>query len=247
MDKPKIGVFGLTGCAGDQLVILDCEDELLDLAALLDIRDFHTASSAADSGCELDLALVEGAVFTRRDEEALRRIRQRSRTLVALGTCAVWGGVAAVNGNGARAVLLREIYGEPGGGYDSMAPCALHEVVKVDLNLAGCPIEKHEFLALVASVLNGDVPVLPRYPVCAECRMRESTCLLAERGELCCGPLTAGGCNARCPALNIACIGCRGPCEDANAPSALALFASKGIPGADAARRMRTFVPEGRR
>ena len=39
MCKPTVGIFGLTGCAGEQLVVLDCEDQLLDLVALLDIRD----------------------------------------------------------------------------------------------------------------------------------------------------------------------------------------------------------------
>ena len=46
MNRPKVGIFGLTGCAGDQLVILNCEDRLLDVVALIDIRDFLMASSA---------------------------------------------------------------------------------------------------------------------------------------------------------------------------------------------------------
>ena len=63
MSKPTVGIFGLTGCAGDQLVILNCEDRLLDVVALLDIRDFLMASSEIDAACPLDIALVEGAVF----------------------------------------------------------------------------------------------------------------------------------------------------------------------------------------
>ena len=49
MAKPKVGIFGLTGCAGDQLVILNCEDELLDLVELIDIRSFLMASSAIEA------------------------------------------------------------------------------------------------------------------------------------------------------------------------------------------------------
>ena len=45
MSKPTVGIFGLTGCAGDQLVILNCEDRLMDIVALLDVRDFLMASS----------------------------------------------------------------------------------------------------------------------------------------------------------------------------------------------------------
>ncbi|GAJ24011.1 unnamed protein product [marine sediment metagenome] len=41
MSKPKIGIFGMTGCAGEQIVILNCEDELIDILKVLDIRSFH--------------------------------------------------------------------------------------------------------------------------------------------------------------------------------------------------------------
>ena len=245
MDKPRVGIFGLTGCAGDQLVILNCEDELLTLIGALDIRDFLMASSENDTGGELDLALVEGAVMSRRDEERLRQIRARSKALLALGTCAVWGGVAA-GGDGKHAAMLAQVYGAAGAGYDSTPARALREVVPVDFNVTGCPIEKSEFLAAVAHLLNGNPPLPAAYPVCAECRMRENNCLLIQRGELCCGPLTQGGCAARCPALRVPCVGCRGPAEDANLPSALALFADNGAPRERVEARLRMFAPGGR-
>lgn len=245
MSKPTVGIFGLTGCAGDQLVILNCEDRLLDLVAAIDIRDFLTGSSENDTGCELDVALVEGAVLSARDARKLEEIRQRSRLLVAVGTCAVWGGVAALDRDADRARLLEEIYGEAGRAYDSTPARALHEVVKVDLRITGCPIEKEHLLAAVAALLNGDTPLYPDYPVCTECRMRENNCLLIEHGAICCGPLTVAGCNARCPELRIPCVGCRGPVGDANTESATEMFASKGIARSDVAARLRTFAPAG--
>ena len=114
MSRPNVGIFGLTGCAGDQLVILNCEDRFLHIIAALNIRDFAMASSDNDSACDLDLAIVEGAVLSRRDEEQLERIRARSRILVAIGTCAVWGGIAAMDGDTDRSQLVRDIYGECG-------------------------------------------------------------------------------------------------------------------------------------
>jgi len=245
MGKPRVGIFGLTGCAGDQLVILNCEDQLLDLVTALDIRDFLTASSANDAGCGLDVALVEGAVLSQRDEEQLRRIRARTKLLAAIGTCAVWGGVAAMDGNGNRAKLLEDVYGGLGSSYDSTPARALHEVVRVDLNISGCPIEKEQILAAVANLLNGNPPVYPAYPVCTECRMRENNCLLVEKDEVCCGPLTVAGCNARCPELNVPCVGCRGPADDANVNSALAMFVEKGVSRERIAMRLRTFAGAG--
>jgi sulfhydrogenase subunit delta len=243
MTRPTAGIFGLTGCAGDQLAVLNCEDELLELVEVLDIRDFLMASSANDEQCRLDIALVEGAVLNERDEARLLRIRERSDLLVALGTCAVWGGIATMDRDVDRAALIREIYGEAGRGYGSLPARALHEVVKVDVAITGCPIEKDEFLAAIGNLLNGDLPIFPDYPVCTECKMRENTCVLLERSLPCCGPLTAAGCNARCLAYGIACVGCRGPVDGANFESGLAVLAARGVPRDQIARKLRTFAP----
>ena len=245
MSKPTVGIFGLTGCAGDQLVILNCEDQLLDLVSLIDVRDFLMASSENDAACPLDIALVEGAVLSNKDLERLRAIRKRAKTLVALGTCAVWAGVAAMDRGTDRRKLLEEVYGETGLNYDSLPAQALHEIVRVDLNITGCPIEKEHFLGAIANLLNGDLPVYPQYPVCTECRMLENNCLLIERGELCCGPITAAGCKARCPNLRVPCVGCRGPVSDANPSSLLAMLEEKGFDRQAIATRLRTFAPEG--
>jgi len=245
MSKPTVGIFGLTGCAGDQLVIVNCEDQLLDLVSLIDIRDFLMATSANDTSCQLDVALVEGAVLTNKDAEKLRAIRQRAKVLVALGTCAVWGGVAAMDRGADRRKLLEEVYGETGLSYDSVPAQALDEIVKVDLKITGCPIEKEHFLAAIANLLNGNAPLYPQYAVCTECRMFENNCLLIERGEICCGPITAAGCNARCPELRVACVGCRGPASDANAASWLAALEEKGVDRQVIANRLRTFAPQG--
>jgi len=243
MSKPKVGIFGLTGCAGDQLVILNCEDQLLKITGALDIRDFLMASSDNDVECELDLALVDGAVLSRKDEQILKRIRERSKILVAIGTCAVWGGVAAMDRDTNREKLIEDIYGEMGKEYDSTPARALHEVVKVDLNVSGCPIEKEQILSAISHLLNGNPPLFPEYPVCTECKMRENNCLLIEKGEICLGPLTAAGCGARCPELGIPCVGCHGPASDANVKSALAMFEEKGITQEQIVKKLRTFAP----
>jgi sulfhydrogenase subunit delta len=245
MAKPKLGVFGLTGCAGDQLVILNCEDQLLQLTDLVDIKDFLMASSGNDTECQLDVALVDGAVLSARDEKRLKEIRERSKLLVALGTCAVWGGVAAMDRNGDRAKLVHQVYGDMGKKYDTLPARALHEVVKVDLNITGCPIEKSQLIGAVANLLQGDPPLFPKYPVCAECRVKENNCLLLEKGKVCCGPLTLAGCSALCPGLNIPCVGCRGPADDANVESAIAMFHEKGVPREAIAAKLRTFTPLG--
>jgi coenzyme F420-reducing hydrogenase gamma subunit len=250
MSKPTLGIFGLTGCAGDQLALLACEDELLRIVELVDLRDFLMASSLNDTGCRLDVALVEGAVVSRHDEERLRAIRARAGLLGALGTCAVWGGVATLDRGADRRALAREIYGPVADGYDSLPARALDEVVKVDFAITGCPIDKGEVLNALASLLRGDLPVAPTAAVCAECRMHDVPCLFERAGTVCCGPITLGGCDALCPRHGIGCVGCRGPAPDANVPAWVTLLTERGIPAAEAARKLRTFAPirpDGRR
>ena len=243
MTKPKVGFFGVTGCAGDLLNVLNCEDELLALVELVDIREFLMASSEGDHEATLDVAFIEGCICSQRDEDTVRAIRERSKLLVALGTCAMWGGVPTLDRLHDRGALLHMVYGEMGRTYDTRPAQALDEVVKVDFGLPGCPIEKHEFLAAVANLLNGNLPQLPHYPVCAECRFAENRCLLGQDGALCLGPLTIAGCHSRCPSLGIACNGCRGPAPDANFESAAALYQSMGYTRDQVERAMATFAP----
>ena len=77
MSKPRLGIFSLTGCAGDQLQILNMEDELLDLVSRFVIVDFQEGSSYKEPG-EVDIAFVEGTVSTEHDLAKLKEIRERS-------------------------------------------------------------------------------------------------------------------------------------------------------------------------
>ena len=244
MGKPTVGIFGLTGCAGDQLLILNCEDELLGLVRLLDIREFVMASSARDELARLDVALVEGAVVTDRDERTLRHIRDRSRLLIAIGACAATGGIPGMAPELDRKVLFREVYGEAVDSFELKAERGrpLSDFVTVDGVIPGCPIEKHEFLAAIASLLQGHMPRLKEYPVCTECRLRENRCLLIHDGAMCIGSVTRAGCDARCPSLGVACIGCRGPAVDANFPSLEALLVSKGYETRDIHDKLGVFA-----
>jgi coenzyme F420-reducing hydrogenase gamma subunit len=240
--KPRVGIFGLSGCFGEQIVMLNCEDELLSLVGAVELADFLTASSVNDTTGPLDIAFVEGSVGTAREETALRRIRQRAGLLVACGSCACFGGVQACWNGAAREAAAYDIYGPVAGELDRRAHRPLRDFVRVDASIPGCPIEKHEFLQAVACLLNGDMPEPVTWPVCAECRMKEQECLLIAYGIHCSGPITAGGCGARCPGFNAPCIGCRGPADDANVPAMEAIVTKAGYTLEAFRRRQRLFA-----
>jgi len=241
MVKPKIGIYGLTGCAGDQLNILNCEDELLDIMASVDLKSFIMAQTGNQED-ELDIAFVEGAVCQERDRQELLEIRERCGLLIAIGTCAVWGGVAAMRNDLDRQELADKVYNGQGGFLHSLEVKPLAAYVKVDFNITGCPIEKDEFLQSVSSLLHGDIPVLPKYPVCTSCKMKEYECVLVKRNMLCLGPITVSGCGARCPGLNLACKGCRGLVDQANITSEVNLLKNQGFSLEDIRNQLSTYA-----
>lgn len=230
ISKPKIGVYGLTGCAGDQLNILNCENELLELFNIFDVKSFVMVSSAKDESVELDIAFVEGSVSTAKDLEELQKIRAKTKILVAIGHCAIFGGVQSMfMEDGSWEQRYRKIYGDCNAVTLSQPqpPQPLSKYVKVDVVLPGCPIEKKPFLKMAGLLYKGVIPKNPDYPVCAECCWREIECLLL-KGEVCLGPLTSAGCAAICPSLNVPCIGCWGPIDQENMTSEAYLLLDKG-------------------
>ncbi len=240
--KPKIGVFGLTGCAGDQLQILNCEDELIELGSKVDFVDWVMVRSHNDFNCRLDYAFVEGVVATERDLERLRKIRARSRVLIAIGTCAVWGGLPAMKNYLPREVLKREVYsGGKAEFLDMVEARPATSFVTFDFAIPGCPIERHEFLATVQALLDGTFPEFPAIPVCWECKTQENVCRVVYHGEVCCGAMTRGGCGARCPSHGVPCAGCRGPIEEPNYDANITMFAGRRISWKDIAQKMSDF------
>ncbi|BCS55764.1 NADH:ubiquinone oxidoreductase [Geobacter sp. SVR] len=244
MSKPAIAIAGLTACSGCQLTLLNCEEELLEIVRHFSIEYFPIGHTERTIAGPIDVAFVEGAVSTPEDLETLIRLRNCSRLLVAFGTCALWGGIAAMKNHESRRDLAAAVYGPAGDALKTFNPQPFHHFVKVDFAITGCPPEKGELVATLASLRRGTFPVFPSCPVCTECRIRENLCLLIERDEMCLGPLIQAGCNARCPTVGISCEGCRGPVVEANVAAQVELLLEKGFGRDEIVSRMQRFYPE---
>ena len=227
-DKPKIGIFELTGCAGDALLILDCEKELKDIFQAADIQSFLMAKSDNIDG-KLDVALVEGSVSTEKEKKELLDIRKRAEVVVAIGTCACFGGIqAAFLEENEWEKNYKEVYGKTKMTHTKAVqskPIDAH--IKVDFYLPGCPIGKEQFLSTFNRIIRGNPPELFRFPVCVECKWNENDCLL-NKDIPCLGPVTAAGCGAICINHNLPCVGCWGPMAEANFTSEYHLLKEKG-------------------
>jgi len=147
--RRRLATVWLGGCSGCHMSLLDLDERLLEIARAADLVYSPLADvKAFPEG--VDLCLVEGAVTSEEQRALLGRIRGRSRLVVALGDCACNGNVTALReGRGGMGPILRRLVE----GADAVAagppdpalpplldrPEPLHEVVRVDHFLPGCP------------------------------------------------------------------------------------------------------------
>jgi coenzyme F420-reducing hydrogenase gamma subunit len=215
MKKPKLAVWKFASCDGCQLSLLDCEDELLQLAGEVEIAYFLEARRATVRG-PYDLSLVEGSVTTPHDAERIRQVRSRSRKLVTIGACATAGGIQALRNFADVNDFLAAVYASPEyvSTLATSTPIAAH--VPVDFELHGCPIDKRQLLEVLTAFLHGRRPSIPSTSVCTECKRRGNVCVMVAHGTPCLGPVTHAGCGALCPSYNRGCYGCFGPMETPN-------------------------------
>jgi coenzyme F420-reducing hydrogenase gamma subunit len=238
--RPRLAVWKFASCDGCQLTLLDCEDELLDIAAAVDIAYFPEATRGEVTG-PYDISLVEGSITTDHDAARLREVREMSTSLVVVGACATAGGIQALRNWADVEEFVSIVYANPDY-IDTLAtstPIADHVVV--DLELRGCPISKSQLLEVVDALLHERRPDLPGHSVCVECKLRGTACVMVAQGIPCLGPVTRAGCGALCPAYNRGCYGCFGPADSINIDALAAQWQHLGAAEIDIVRALRTF------
>lgn len=238
--RPKLAVWKFASCDGCQLTLLDCEDELLDIAGALDIAYFLEASSAPVAG-PYDLSLVEGSITTPSDRDRIRRIREASARLVTIGACATAGGIQALRNFADIEGFLSIVYAQPSfiSTLDESTPISAH--VPVDFELRGCPIDKRQLLEVLSAFLTRRRPVVPAHSVCVECKTRGNVCVMVAHGTPCLGPATHAGCGALCPTYHRGCYGCFGPMESPQTRTLAERFEQMGVTDRDISRVLRSF------
>lgn len=238
--KPKLAVWKFASCDGCQLSLLDCEDELLSVAAEVEIAHFPEASRAVVKG-PYDLSLVEGSITTPHDEERIHRVRRVSKHLVTIGACATAGGIQALRNFKDVKEFVSIVYASPRyiSTLNQSTPIANH--VLVDFELRGCPVSKTQLVEVISAFLHGRKPNTPPHSVCIECKRRGAVCVMVARGTPCLGPVTHAGCGALCPPYDRGCYGCFGPMESPNIASLAGRWSELGATQDGIARALRTF------
>jgi len=240
MSRPTVAVWKFSSCDGCQLTILDCEDELLAIAAALDIRLFLEAGPADDLD-HYDISLVEGSITTAHDAERIVDVRARSGLLITIGACATAGGVQALRNSADVGKYVTTVYARPEWISTLATSTPIADHVEVDHELRGCPVSKRELLDTITALLAGRRLPVTGHSVCIECKQAGNPCLLVSAGTPCLGPVTHAGCGALCPSFHRGCFGCFGPSESADVDALRAAWAASGISDAVLVRSLCTF------
>jgi sulfhydrogenase subunit delta len=211
--KPKVAFFDFTCCEGCQLQVLNCEEEMPDLLAALDIVTFREAMTER-SDC-YHIAFIDGSCSREAEITMLKQIRERAKMVIPIGACACLGGINCLKNLYSMNDVLEMVYGEAAAHYDTIPARPVQAVIPIDFFIPGCPIVKEEFIRVVQEILAGKAPYLPNDPVCAECKIAGNICVF-DKGKTCLGPVTRGGCQAGCVTGGAVCWGCRGLVDEPN-------------------------------
>lgn len=167
MSKVRIATVWLDGCSGCHMSFLDMDERLLAVADQIDL----VYSPLVDHKVfpdDVDVTFLEGAVTNEDDLHKLKLVRSKSKLIVALGDCAVTANVPSMRNFCAVEDLYSRAYIENAQAQpqiptldippllDKTRP--LHEVVKVDIHIPGCPPHRDHIFYVVSELLAGRMP-----------------------------------------------------------------------------------------
>lgn len=181
-------------CGGCEVTILDIGEPLLDVLKHVEIVHMpvlmdHKLLGQTGENAEMeipaaDVGLISGGIRSEEHKKLAQEMRKKCKILIALGSCACFGGVPALANQFSTEELLEKVYRgsvttEKNGLPHEQIPAltdrvyAVHEIVPVDAYLPGCPTTPEMVAgALIALVEGKPLPVLASKSVCDECPTR---------------------------------------------------------------------------
>jgi len=171
MSKPKIATDWLAACAGCHMSLLDMDERLIELLSKVELTSSPITDLKVPPSSGVEVGVLTGAVNSDENEHVAKRMRSRCKILVALGDCAVFGGIQRMRNYAPLSEALETAYvtspstveGKIPGSPEIMRPQedrALGEVVEVDVFVPGCPPSADLILYVLSELAEGRIPKL---------------------------------------------------------------------------------------
>jgi NAD-reducing hydrogenase small subunit len=169
--KLKLATVSLAGCFGCHMSLLDIDERLFELIELVEFDRSPFTDIKQIGRC--DIGLVEGGLCNTENVDVLREFRAHCKTLVAVGACAITGGLPAQRNHLDLGDILADVYGDrPGLAPGSAVPNdpelplplnnvrPIHEMVHIDYFLPGCPPSADAIWTFLTDLMAGRTPHL---------------------------------------------------------------------------------------
>ncbi len=212
-EKLKIAFYWAASCGGCEIAVLDINEKILDVVKIADIVFWPVAMDIKYKDVEampdkhIDICFFNGSVRSEEQEHMAKLLRQKSKTLVAFGSCAHEGCVPGLANLHDRKEIFEKVYLEsksvsnPKGVvpqtktevkegvltlpefYDTVK--TLNQTVDVDYYLPGCPPPVKLIENAVEAIAKNELPprgsvLAPLKSVCDECPLKKENKKIAK-------------------------------------------------------------------
>jgi len=171
MTKVKVAMDWLAACAGCEMSVLDMDERLIQLLDKIELTSTPITDLKHPPKDGVTVGILSGAVNNTTNVEVVKEMRERCKILVALGDCAVFGGIMTMRNFFNMEEALKRAYIETESTVDGIIPNSeelakpirtvpVGQVVKVDIHLPGCPPSADAIYHVLTELLEGRIPVL---------------------------------------------------------------------------------------
>lgn len=236
--KVRLNTEWLCDCGGCHVALVDLHEKILNVVEAIEIQKCPVLTDVKDYP-EADIGILTGSVRTEHDRHAAEEMRKKCKTIIAFGTCAVYGGLHGAGLAHSKEEIMDYVYKSTPTTRTDFIPATevtdlekmvvpIDEVIDVDLYLPGCPPHPHFIFESLSSLVEGREPKIGQETVCAGCNRTmkkmdtaeikssqdgipdDDICFLSQ-GYICLGSVTLDRCLAPCPNHGVMCTGCAGP------------------------------------
>ena len=171
MSKVKVAMDWLAACAGCEMSLLDTDERLVQLLEKIELTSTPITDLKHPPIEGVTVGILSGTVNNTTNLEVAKEMRERCKILIAMGDCAVFGGIMTMRNFFDTNEALKRAYVETESTVDGIIPnseelskpikaCPVNQVVKVDIHLPGCPPSADAIYYVLTELLEGRIPVL---------------------------------------------------------------------------------------